>query len=692
MHLQKKEFTSFDVCAASRELRTTLVGSRINNIYQLDSATLLSKLHKPNEPSFQMILQAGKRLHLTFYVAEKPHRPSAFCMALRKYLRNAWLTDIEQHEFERVIVFSLKSWAGTLRLILELFGDGNIILIDGENHILQALVYKQMRDRNILRGEPFIFAPSTGRNPLKVDYAELSDALKASGDVEAVRAIARLLSIGGLYSEETLLRAGVEKTKRCSALSDSEIKAIYESLTKLVSQAMDGKLDACIVLGNCGSFVDVVPFKLERYKVEGLGFKAYGNFNEALDEFYTRVIATERAIAELEVDKSRNEAERLGRIIAEQERGLTEAEARAKLNKRIGDAIYAQMVDLQVLLDRFQAGKEAGETLKSVAAELKAEKEKGIGPAVLFDSIDSRGLAVTVSVGDLAFSLDIRRTLFENAAWFYEQAKRDRQKLHGAEVALAGSRKKLAELVEKIKEAEELERGKQAETVWNLEKQKVKHRKWYEKFRWFITSDGFLVVAGRDAVSNEILVKKYTEENDLVFHADVVGAPFVVVKTGDRDPSEQCFNEAGEFAAAFSRGWREGFGSIDVYCVKPEQLRKAGPSGQSVGRGAFVVRGERKWLRGVGLKLAIGILMDEDGRPRVVGGPVNAVKAKTEIYIAIVPGDLIGEKLFRLILNTLAGKASREFREGVSRVSDEELREYVPYGKGKVLENRQMRI
>jgi predicted ribosome quality control (RQC) complex YloA/Tae2 family protein len=687
MHLQKKEFTSFDVCAVTRELRTTLVGSRINNIYQLDSQTLLARLHKPNEPTFQLILQAGKRLHLTFYVAEKPPRPTAFCMALRKYLRNAWLTDIEQHEFERVIVFSLRGWAGALRLILELFGDGNIILIDEQNHILQALVYKRMRDRNVLRGESFIFAPSMGRNPLKVDLTDLSDALKASGDVEAVRAMARLLSIGGLYSEETLQGAGVEKTKKCSALSAGEIKAIYESLKKLVSQAMNGKLDACIVLGNSGSFVDVVPFKLKRYEAEGLGFKAYGNFNEALDEFYTRVTATERAVAELEVDKSRNEAERLRRIIAEQERGLTEAEARAKLDKRIGDAIYSHMVDLQVLLDRFQAGKEAGETLKSVAAELKAEKEKGIKPAVLFDSIDSRGLTVAFSVDDLAFNLDIRRTLFENAAWFYEQAKRDRQKLHGAEVALVGSRKKLAEVAEKIEEAEELERGKRTETVLDLEKQRVKRRKWFEKFRWFVTSDGFLVVAGRDAVTNEILVKKYTEENDLVFHADVVGAPFVVVKTGNRDPSEQCFNEAGEFAAAFSRGWREGFGSIDVYCVKPEQLSKAGPSGQSVGRGAFVVRGERKWSRGVGLKLAVGILMDEDGLPRVVGGPVNAVRSKTKIYIVIVPGDLTGEKLFRLILNTLAGKVSREFSERVYRVSGEELREYVPYGKGRVLEN-----
>ena len=32
---------------------------------------------------------------------------------------------------------------------------------------------------------------------------------------------------------------------------------------------------------------------------------------------------------------------------------------------------------------------------------------------------------------------------------------------------------------------------------------------WFEKFRWFITSDGIVVVAGSDAQQNEQLVKRY---------------------------------------------------------------------------------------------------------------------------------------------------------------------------------------
>jgi hypothetical protein len=195
------------------------------------------------------------------------------------------------------------------------------------------------------------------------------------------------------------------------------------------------------------------------------------------------------------------------------------------------------------------------------------------------------------------------------------------------------------------------------------------------------------VVAGKDAVSNEVLIKKYTEESDAVFHADIVGAPFVVVKTKSKKPSEQCLREAGEFAASFSRGWREGFGSADVYYVRPEQLSKGGPSGESVPHGAFVVRGERSWMRGVPLKLAIGVIVEEGGSVRFVGGPVSAVKAKTNAYVTIVPGDLHGKEVFKLVIRALGGKMSAEMRDRVFHASVEEIREYIPYNVGRVLES-----
>jgi hypothetical protein len=306
---------------------------------------------------------------------------------------------------------------------------------------------------------------------------------------------------------------------------------------------------------------------------------------------------------------------------------------------------------------------------------------------VFFESFDAKGLVVNVCVDSLRFGLDLRRKLFDVAGQFYEHGKRARQKLEGAKAASGDTRSKLLDVEAKIKEAEALEHVKPAEVVEELAERKIKHKEWFEKFRWFVSSDGFLVVAGKDAVSNEVLVKKHTEPNDVVFHADVVGAPFVVVKTEGRTPSEQCLQEAGEFAAAYSRGWREGFGSVDVYWVKPEQLSKSGPSGEYVPHGGFIVSGKRNWMRNVPLRLAIGVAVnEEEGLIRIGGGPVAAVKAKANTYITIVPGDLAGKELFKRIVKALAAKMQKDLREKVSKASVEELREFIPYGRGRVLE------
>jgi predicted ribosome quality control (RQC) complex YloA/Tae2 family protein len=683
--LRKKEFTSFDVAAAVRELKEGIVDSRVGNVYQLDNKTLLFKLHKPDKPVFQLVLEAGRRLHLTSYALEKPSTPPAFCMALRKYLRNSLLTGVEQYEFERVVLFSFRTKTGDLRLVLELFGDGNVILVDEKGVILQALTYKRMRDRNVLRNEVFRFAPPSGKNPFKVDKEYFREELRGLGDVEAVRALARLLGVGGLYAEEALLRAGMDKKKPCSTLSDSEIDAVYDGLHGLLSNVESGKLEPCIVLDESDGFVDVVPFVLRLY--EGLKRQSYGSFNEALDEFYVRVVAVEKAAAGFRVDELKREAERLKRMIESQEEVLAEAASEAEKYRRIGDAIYAHIGELQALLDRLSVEKRGKREWSEVVSEVLAEKKAGLKPSLFFESFDAKGLAVNVCVDGLRFGLGLQHKLFDSANQFYELGKRARQRLEGAKAALENSRKSLADVEAKVGEAEALEHAKPAEAVEELARRKVRHREWFEKFRWFVSSDGFLVVAGKDAVSNEVLVKKHTEDDDVVFHADIVGAPFVVVKTEGKKPSEQCLREAAEFAAAFSRGWREGFGSVDVYWVKPSQLSKGGPSGESVPRGGFVVRGERNWVRNVPLRVAIGVAVnEEEGWARVGGGPVDAVRAKAGVYVVVVPGDVAGKELFRRVLGGLAVKLPKELREVVLGASVEAMREFIPFGKGRITE------
>jgi predicted ribosome quality control (RQC) complex YloA/Tae2 family protein len=680
--LRKKEFTSFDIAAAISELKGLIAESRVNNIYQLDEKTLIFKLHKINLPPIRLVVEAGRRLHSTVYAQESPATPPAFCMSLRKYLRGAWVVGIDQYEFERIVTVSFKTKEGLLKLVIELFGEGNVILTNEKNMIWQALFFKRMRDRNILRNEALVVPPPSGKNPFKVSLPELEEALKNAGEAEVVRTTARLLGIGGVYAEEVLLRANVDKAKPCKNLTAVEIKGIFDVLQSLLSKVSAGNFEPRIILDEDGGFSDVVPFELKRY--EGFKTQVYSSFNQALDEFYLRVTTAESALASVDVDKLKKEAERLKRMVVEQEKSIHEDEAKAERDKLIGDTIYAHFNELQTFQDKLLNANMAGKDWNTLINEALTAKKTGSIPEVYLESFDGRNLALNLCMDNLQFSINLRHSLFDNANEYYERGKRAKQKSAGALSALEDSKKKLAKIEKELSAAEELKSLKPAEIMEALSKRKVEreNKEWYEKFRWFTSSDGFLVVAGKDTVSNEVLVKKYTAQEDAVFHAEISGAPFVVVKAEGKTISEQTLHEAGEFAASFSRAWRENAGSADVYWVKQDQLSKSGPSGESVPHGAFAVVGKRNWTRSVPLKVAVGVIVNEE--TCFVGGPIDAVKAKTKTYVVLAPGDSTGKELLQQILKSLMLKLPKEQREKTGKTSIEQIREFVPYTKGMI--------
>jgi predicted ribosome quality control (RQC) complex YloA/Tae2 family protein len=681
--LPTKTFTSFDIAAEAYELKNAIADSRVNNIYQLDPDTVMLKLHKVDKPPLLLLLESGSRFHLTAYGQEKPQTPPAFCMALRKYLRDGWLRTVEQYEFERIVAFTFQANGSALRLVLELFGEGNIILANAKGEILQAMIFKRMRDRNIVRGETYAFPPSSGRNPFKTTMEELAGDLRGCGDVEVVRTLARCLGVGGVYAEEILLRAGVLKTTGCSELTDAEVNAIYNGLQSLLTCIVDSKFEPRIILNEDGSYLDVVPFQLKRY--ETCKFQAFGSFNEALDEFYLRVTASKKAAGEgTKVDELQREVDKLKRVVAAQEQVVREAEITAENDKRIGDLVYGHSVEVQRLLDRFSEARRDGKDLGFMASEIAKGEVSDNKGAVKVEGFGARNLAVNVCVNDVSFCISLRKSLFENAAEYYNRRKKAKEKAAGASVALEDSRRKLADVEGRVREAEALRIAKPAEALEEMVKRRVQGKEWFEKFRRFNSSDGFLVVAGKDAVSNEVLVKKHVGKDEPVFHADVTGSPFVVVKTEGKIASEQTLREAGEFAAAFSRAWREGMGSADVYWVNLDQLSKTGPSGEYVAHGAFAVVGKRNWMHGVPLRVAIGVVLNDE--VSFVGGPVDAVKAKTNVYVTVAPGDVMGKELLKKVLYSLAIKLPKERRDKVAKSSVELIRELVPYTTGRIME------
>jgi len=226
----------------------------------------------------------------------------------------------------------------------------------------------------------------------------------------------------------------------------------------------------------------------------------------------------------------------------------------------------------------------------------------------------------------MRLTLDLTKSLEQNASDYFEQAKTAKKKAEGARKALEETRKKLANLEKDIekKEAEE------------ALKEKIKQRKkdWYEKFRWFYTSEDFLVIGGRDATTNEIVIKKHTDKDDIVFHTELSGSPFIVIKTQGKKPSKASLEEAAQFTAVYSKAWKAGRSMADVFYVNPEQVTKQALAGEFIAKGAFMIYGKKNTMA-IPLKLFLGKM--ENGR--IMTGPENAVKKHCRKYVEITQGN-----------------------------------------------------
>jgi len=216
-----------------------------------------------------------------------------------------------------------------------------------------------------------------------------------------------------------------------------------------------------------------------------------------------------------------------------------------------------------------------------------------------------------------------------------------------------------------------------------LELIRRRRRAWYEKYRWFRSSEGFLVLGGRDATTNEILIKKHMEPHDIVLHADIQGAPFVLIKTEGKAPSESTIREAGQLAASYSKAWKEGFHAVDVYWVRPEQIDKKAPSGQYIKKGAFMMRGKKNYLHGMSLEVSIGLKI-EDGEVKFIGGPTEAISKETEYAVRLTPGRLKSGSLAKLVRERLARMVPEKFKEAVLRAPLEEIQAFIPPGGGEI--------
>lgn len=259
----------------------------------------------------------------------------------------------------------------------------------------------------------------------------------------------------------------------------------------------------------------------------------------------------------------------------------------------------------------------------------------------------------------MKITLDVRKSALENARALFDEAKKYRRKAEGARKAIEVTRLKISRLEAANASSgaggtEKTKPGPGARGGAGAGKGRGKgKRRWFGEYRYFTTTNGLLCVGGKNAKQNDLLVASQLKDGDLFFHADVHGASAVVLKEGASGKAkEQDLSEAAQFAACYSNAWKGGTGTADVYSVGKDQVSKHS-HGEYVGKGAFLIAGERNWFKNT--RLEIALVKEGDG---LFALPAEHAKAKN--CIKIVPGAKTKEELFSLLKAKLGLKKTNK--------------------------------
>lgn len=629
--------SNVDIYTVSDELNNLLSGARVDKSFQPTNDIVVMRFHVPGTGRVDLVMQCGSRIHTTQYPLENPTTPPSFPMLLRKRIKGAHVESITQHNFDRVIKIRVKK-DKYYTIIVELFDKGNIILLDDENNIIQPLKRKQLSERDISSKREYVFPKERGINLIEVTKEELSELFK-NADSDAVRTLA-MNGLGSLYAEEIIQRANntveIDKNTPTPQLSDKQIAEIHNSMQELFDNLKDGSIKPQIVKKD--SKEDVVPLDLIKYDDFEKTF--YNDFNEACDEFYSKKVnSTIKNVKEAAWNKKVKKFEKRLNL---QKETLDNFEKTIKESKHKGEVIYSNYPTIENIINVVNNAWSNDYSFKEIGKILKKAKKDGMAEAQIYESIDKMGV-LTLNISDTSFNINPKLTIPENAEIYYEKAKKAKRKTKGALIAIENTKKQL----EDIKSKKDIA----MENVSVPKKRIKKNLKWYEKHRWFISSDNTLVVGGRDANSNELIVKKYLDPNDIYLHADIHGASSVSIKLNGEELNENIIKESGEFAASFSSAWSMGFTTQDVYWVHPDQVTKTPESGEFLKKGSFVIRGHRNYIRSARVRLGIGIV-DYEGK-RIMAGPVDALEAHCDNFVVLKPGFTKKEAIAKKILHKI---------------------------------------
>jgi predicted ribosome quality control (RQC) complex YloA/Tae2 family protein len=464
-------------------------------------------------------------------------------------------------------------------------------------------------------------------------------------NLDVLRWIGRGLSMPKKFVEEVARRAGIEPSRQAGQLADEEVGRIFSTIKQLTGDITAGRGEPIVVVQD-GRPVDALP--IITGEAEKLVVKKVPTYMEALDEVLSAEI--------MDIGKSSRTVE-IDRQIAVLEHDLAEQNKAKEAVLQKAAAIRKLAGELMAISYNSPAEAEIKQVLASNSAQVIAEK----------------GVKYVEVAGE---RIELQKGLARQSSMLFERAK----EMERGNASIEEARAKLLAQIEKL-------RGQAGAIHKKIVVQKQSSKEWYERYRWFVTSDGLLAIGGRDASSNSALVRKHMTEDDIVFHAEVHGSPFFIVKNAAaparEEKIEQSLAQVAQATVAFSRAWKDGLSSADAYWVFPEQIKKGAPTGQFLPKGSFVIEGKRSYVKGVEVRLALGITLVNE-RHALVCGPEEAVKKNALLYAVLQQGGNDPMTAAKKAKAALVGAADETLAETIKQISLDDFVRALPTGQSRI--------
>ncbi|MGB6627875.1 MAG: NFACT RNA binding domain-containing protein, partial [Nitrososphaeraceae archaeon] len=514
------------------EIRNTVIkGYYVSNITAITKDSFLFKLHHSTEPDI-ILMVSTKGLWIT-RLKFKQIEENVLISIIKTELERAKLESVEQINSERIITIKFKLMDGKTRIMVgEFFGQGNIILCDESMQILAILNPIEVRHRTLKAGFRYVHPPVRGIDVFTISVEQLRAMRSAAEkDLDILRWIGRNISLPKKFVEEIARKAGIAN-KKVAQLSDDDLEKMYNTIKILVTDVSSGKNhEPIIILGTDGKPQDALPIITD--DATKLPVKRVDSYMDAVDGALTRDI----------LDLGRNmQTIEMGKQIAILEHDLEE-QNKAKEKVISKSFVIRNLANQLMILSNRGVDSFNDDLIKQLLATNSAStiNEKGMN---FLEVVNER-----VSIG--------YNNLPKVASLLYSRAK----EMERGSASIEEAKAMLLTQIDKLRNQKDLIHSR------IVIKQHVS-KEWYERYHWFITSDGLLAVGGRDSSSNSALVRKHLTEQDIVFHAEIYGSPFFILKnSAGISEIEKSLHQVAQATVSFSRGWKDGLSSADAYWV-----------------------------------------------------------------------------------------------------------------------------